>query len=233
MRHDRPKGCQKCGAPKVPGQGQRYCADCKELADWERDRKRKTRVVRDRQPCMICGGVKEPGHGRKFCERCIEQRRHKWVCRGCGVPVPYLRQRCDACKAESRARWAKRAVERHRLYRATHPAPKRKPLTDAQKQDRRMEYRRIKGETGGRRHLSEELYVQRYGNGKSKGNSLPTGPLLSLCDRLDEDALRRICAQLNINFRRLRREPRISLANADRLCVELGTTLTLVYGGAA
>jgi hypothetical protein len=224
-----PKPCERCGGEKLPGQGQRYCADCHELAQWATARKRKTRVVKSRQPCVDCGGIKEPGHGRRVCLRCAKRRRGQRRCLHCRVAIEVPRRLCPSCKAEALAKRRRFDNERNKRYRATHPRPNRKPLTPAQKEDRHFDYRHRNGESGGRRVLSQETYDKRYGNGKSKRGSLPVGPILGLLEDVDGDVLARMCETLHVHPDRLRKAERISVVTADRICVYLGMPMSLVF----
>jgi hypothetical protein len=230
-----PKPCERCGGEKLPGQGQRYCADCHELAQWATARKRKTRVVKSRQPCVDCGGIKEPGHGRRVCLRCAKRRRGQRRCLHCRVAIEVPRRLCPSCKAEALAKRRRFDNERNKRYRATHPKPKRKPLTKAQNEDRHFNYRQREGENGGRRTLSQAEYVKRYGTGTSKTAVVPVGPLVAPLAAYMAEVPETAAAEIaNTSPRRiaqiLKGEGVVSVITADKLCVLLGLPFSLLYG---
>lgn len=233
MRRSRPserKPCQACGGEKLPGQGQKYCAECAELAKWRIQRKRDARAILRRQPCVDCGGRKEPGHGRRVCKMCAAKRRGVRHCLHCPAVIEPPARLCPTCKAEAIKKRRAFDAARHKRYRQTHKLRKRKPLTAAQKQDRHIDYRRRHGETGGRRTLSQERYVKAYGSGKSKATTIDVGPIHDLMAGMSDIGIQRMCENLNLHRNRLLKAKRISIVIADRICVYLGLPLSLVYG---
>jgi hypothetical protein len=141
------KPCENCGAPKVPGQGQRYCAECKELAQWRKEHRERALAVAERHPCEDCGRRKEPGHGRRVCLRCGERRKaakaarrkaqRRYCCRMCGVETGVPWATCRVCRLRSRLR----RKQRMKLYRERYDRKRRRRSSKAARELRRMDYR--------------------------------------------------------------------------------------------
>jgi hypothetical protein len=235
--------CTKCGrAPKVPGQGQRFCVDCKETAEWAAQRKRQARVVRDRKPCVLCGGIKEPGHGRDFCLKCKAARTPKRRCMSCPAQITPPRRKCDRCRAV--AAEAKRESERlrHRRNRKLHPEWY---VNEQRRAKRRKRYKRTAGQAAEDARMRHRLREER------KGRLIPPVPVLP---RNDRGALRFPAAPLVPFMRQYVAEHDITQLGesahvrpqtlqevldgqltqlrdfqADRLCMAMGLQMSNVY----
>lgn len=126
------------------------------------------------------------------------------------------------------------AVLRH--HRNADEREKRDPVRRAKRRENQRFSARLRAEQQGRpmAPVSEEVYVKRYGDGKSKAGSLPVAPILELLAGFDELTAGRMCEELGIHRHRvLSSVDRISLVTADRICVYLGVPLSLVYQEAA
>lgn len=227
-RPSQSKPCEKCGGVKRPGQGQRYCQECYELAVWRAETKEKGRRLMSRQPCIDCGGRKEPGHGKRLCAKCKAKRRIPRYCR-CGVQIEPPKRLCPACKLEAIAKRRDYDRARHRLYRQTHRI-KRKPLTLAERQNVRINYR-LRRERNGQGPARKPPGPWRPG----ARDHVPVDPLLPfLRERAVNEPIGAFAEDAGVRPNTveavLRGEtPTILLASADRLCVALGLTLSLLY----
>lgn len=222
--------CDKCGrAPKVPGQGQRFCVDCKEAAAWARARKRQTRAVRERRPCIGCGGIKEPGHGRDYCKKCKAKRRKQRTCMSCPAQIDAPARKCERCRA--RAAEAKRAAERerHRRNRAQHPewyAAYRKRHKD--NQGARMRHR-LRAEKAGRR-IPPVAKIQ-YG----RKTFFPVAPLIPFMRQyIAEHDITELGESAHVRPHTLQavldgHVDELRDFQADNLCIALGLQLSNVY----
>lgn len=113
---DGTKACRNCGAPGKYARRAHYCADCRELKDWERDRKRSARYAKTRLPCRGCGRSKGPGR-KHYCDACRrgrELQRRTRTCRGEGCTATVTekgRRLCPACREAGRLRTLQRSRE--------------------------------------------------------------------------------------------------------------------------
>lgn len=224
--------CEKCNrAPKVPGQGQRYCADCKEAAEWARTRKRETRAVVTRRPCLMCGGVKEPGHGRDFCLKCKAKRRKKRTCMSCPAEIEAPARKCTRCRALAAEAKRQYERERHRRNRKLHPewyAKRRKRYKD--NQGARMRHR-LRAEKAGR--PIAPVSVLPHNNGGA--TYYPAAPLVPFMRQYVAEADVTVLGEaahvraltltqvLNGEITELRD------FQADRLCMAMGLQMSNVY----
>lgn len=229
--------CQGCGGQKLPGQGQRYCADCKENADWRRKRKRSTRVIQERHPCLACGGRKEPGHGRQYCVRCAAKvyknrrrwRHHQRYCRNCQTPIPSARVICDACKLAALERRRQRQI----IYRKRNAAKRRRKLSARDRETRRIRYR-LNRERAGR-----PVTRRSPGGWRDRGANaqISAEPLLPLLERRLADTPVTVLGDVaRVSPYRLEaivqgKAATLAMQSADRLCVALGVAFESVYGG--
>lgn len=236
-----PSPC-KCGAPKLPGQGQRYCAECKELARWRAERKRSTRVVRKRDPCADCGGIKPPGHGRRVCDKCSAQRRaakaarrrakRHYCCRMCGVETGIPWATCRICHLRSRYR----RKQRMKAYRASWDRKHRGRQNRAKREARKMDYR-LKRERDGKpvtRRPPNGYAPGRYNGAYAQISAEPLLPHLS--HRLSDTSSTALGEVANVDPYKIEcivqsKTATIALASADRLCVALGVPFVELYGG--
>jgi hypothetical protein len=227
--------CEKCGrAPKVLGQGQHYCADCKEAAAWAVERKRMARAVVQRKPCLICGGVKEPGHGREFCLRCAEARKPKRRCMSCPAEIVPPARKCETCKALAVAKRRAFDRQRNRKYRAdgvTFPSDRRRRKSKRDNEGARMRHR-LRAERAGRIVGP----VRKLPKVAARARHVPAAPLVPFLrqeiakgvtiEELGERApmrpheLRKVLDGQTTDLRDFQ---------ADRLCVALGLQFNLVY----
>lgn len=232
--------CIKCGGEKGPGQGRRLCDDCRELSRWRRERSYVTRVVRQRQPCQACRGVKPPGHGRRYCDRCLAKRAGERVCKDCSKPVVAPRLKCDDCLrvSEARQREANRIRSRKRRARARAEG-KATPVKSWEQLQRDRETRRLRRRelraAAGKEplpELSAEEYARRYGDGR--GQRAPRVDAAPLVPWLEEESVVDVAFRAGIDdsylYRVMRgQQTHISVRDADRLCLALGTTYADVY----
>jgi hypothetical protein len=225
------KPCEKCGGTKRPGQGQRYCEDCYQAARWRAERRRSTRVVRDREPCQRCGGKKEPGHGRRFCERCLKVKHQTRRCRDCDIEIAFPKKLCELCKAVAVAKRRAYDIERHRLYRETHPTrPRVRPkATVADREDQRIRYR-LRAEQAGR-----SVGPARVTPRSRERTEVPTAPLLPYLHKWLAEGSVTVLGEIakvrpyDISRVAEGRITSIRLAQADKLCVALGLHFDNVY----
>jgi len=224
--------CEKCGrAPKVPGQGQRFCVDCKAAAEWAAARKRQTRVVRDRRPCVICGGVKDPGKGRDFCLKCKAARRKVRRCMRCPAEIPFPKKLCESCKAESVRKRREYDIARHRRYREKHGDPrvgkyKRKP----DREGARMRHR-LRAEREGR--VIPPVPVLPHNSGRAV--RYPLAPLLPFMRQyIAERDITELSETGHVRCQTLQQMLDGTLTElrdfqADRLCMAMGLQMSNVY----
>lgn len=225
--------CEKCGAEKMPGRGEKFCAECKELSAWQKARKYKARVVRNRQPCMRCGGVKAPGHGRRYCDACINPNPR--LCLDCGIQIerPFLK--CDACKAvtaeREKAANRVRSRERRRRRREAGITQKRNPTQLERDKETRRLLRREQRALEGRPlpELTQAEYESRYGHGWAQNNMrLDPAPLRSyLQEVVEAEAVGPFCAGAGVSPRTFWKivhgeAESVTLMAYDRLCLQLG-----------
>lgn len=89
--------CAKCSGPKPPGIGVRLCDECRELVEWQHERRRASR----RLPCKTCGSREKRSPGSPYCDGCREARKtENRPCRRCGQPkgAGSGRSLCDKCR---------------------------------------------------------------------------------------------------------------------------------------
>jgi hypothetical protein len=250
--------CARCGAPKPSGRGRKLCDDCREISTWRNKRKARARTVTHRLPCEKCGGVKEPGHGRRFCKACAAPPpRLCRNCDTEIKPPAQLCDPCRARSRErQRERDRIRCRDYRRRKRAEgHRFPRPEPDPE----QRRMAYRLRAWTQGRQvSQVPERDYLVRYGNGsggKAKG-LLPAAPLrervfkwLDPPDLIGEvtgmstgmggyhalalHTRTRLSELSGVHERRiydlLSGSDRISLRNADRICVAIDVPLSLLY----
>jgi hypothetical protein len=229
--------CTKCGrAPKVKGQGQHFCADCKEAAAWLASRKRQTRALVKRRPCLICGGVKEPGHGRDICLRCAAERKPKRKCMSCPALIDAPARKCERCRAivaDTKRRYER---ERHRRNRREHPEwyvrdSKRKRKTKKDNEGQRMRHR-LRAEQAGR-PIAPVAVLPRVHTERSR--RVPTAPLLAFIRQalaeIDVTELGRAAHMRPYEIGRVITGEVVELRDwqADRLCVAMGLQFNLLY----
>lgn len=99
--------CKRCGEPKAPGMGVRYCSSCKIIAereanDRERVRARNRARTSEHRPCKDCGEQREPTQGT-YCVRCTVKN-HRRPCKGCETALvrPKTGAYCGTCKEARR-----------------------------------------------------------------------------------------------------------------------------------
>jgi len=232
-----------CGAPKLPGQGQRYCADCREARVWRAERRKVTLTVVSRKPCIDCGGIKEPGHGRRLCTKCVAKRKlaravrrkamRHYYCRGCGVETGRPWATCDACHAKA----IERRKERMKVYRArwnrTHR--RRRRMSKVERENRKIDYR-LKREREGKpvTRKPPNGVLKRWDGAYVEVSAAPLLPYLER--RLSETPSTVLGEVAKVNPTRLEsivqlKASTIALGAADRLCVELGVPFAELYGG--
>jgi hypothetical protein len=235
------KPCENCGAPKVPGQGQRYCAECKELAQWRKEHRERALAVAERHPCEDCGRRKEPGHGRRVCLRCGERRKaakaarrkaqRRYCCRMCGVETGVPWATCRVCRLRSRLR----RKQRMKLYRERYDRKRRRRSSKAARELRRMDYR-LKREREGKpvTRRSAKPVSDRLNGAYAQVSVEPLVPHLER--RLSETSSVALGEIAKVNPTKLEsivamKATTIAVGAADRLCVELGVPFAELYGG--
>ena len=237
--------CQKCGEPKRPGRGQKFCEECHENAVWRKQTKYRTRVVLMRSPCEQCGGVKEPGHGRRFCKACRPDELPPRLC-PCGTVIERPLMRCDECKAVTAEREKVKHRVRSRRRRdaaraagttvsAYYPRSEKARLRD--NETRRIK-KREKAEREGRTipELPDEIYRRRYGTGRGRGATrVPAAPLLELFEGVELFVMAEAIGVSESFLSRIvhGRITEISIPDADKICQWFGVPLELAYGEAA
>jgi DNA-binding Xre family transcriptional regulator len=234
VKHPPPAPCPRCGGEKSPGQGRRYCDDCREIAEWKAERKRKLR--KGRAPCVRCHGIKGPGQGRRLCPACkakAGRARTPRTC-PCGVVIEVPDRLCAACRAASqeRKRLKRRDEqrERRRVAREQGKREQRKRRKAAERENARIRYRLL-AEREGRtlRRAPEVVQIT------PKRTEVPTAPLVwFLRERLIDTDVEALGEAARIRPYVLSRivsgdVQRIRLAQADRICVALGLHYDLVY----
>jgi hypothetical protein len=163
------------------------------------------------------------------------------MCEHCQArPTRYhLARLCHDCKAAARERDLARNRARNREYRQRkHDAGQHKP-NPRQAENARI-LLRLQREREGRPlpALSVPEYHERYGRGYGRSTQLPAAPLRPLIERaLESESEVELGRRAAVADRRLREiltgKQNISLVTADRLCVALGFTLSVVYQEAA
>lgn len=98
--------CARCGGPKPPGRGLRYCDACPRVRVLPKGEK---------TPCRQCGSTEGKRHGKQLCDDCkalsdwrrLTRKREtkRKACLGCGGPKGSGRWRryCDACQSRREA----------------------------------------------------------------------------------------------------------------------------------
>jgi hypothetical protein len=136
-------------------------------------------------------------------------------------------------------RWQKRnravvRIHEQRRYERMRADPERYARF---KGDQRMRYRLRRERAGAAPPpLSVESYVERYGTGFGKAPTVPAEPLAPLLrSALAEVSEASFARESDVSPRRIRDivsgvATRVSLVNADKLCVYLGLPFTLIYG---
>jgi hypothetical protein len=228
--------CVKCGAPKVKGQGQRFCADCKEAAAWLAQRKRQTRAIVKRLPCVICGGVKEPGHGRDICLRCAAARKPKRTCLSCPALIDPPARKCESCRAVIAEAKRKYERERHRRNRREHPEwyvreRQRKRKTNKDNENQRMRHR-LRAERAGRPIAPVAVLPKVRAD---RARRVPAAPLVGFLRQAlaetDVTELGQAAHMRPYEIGRVVAGEVVELRDfqADRLCVAMGLQFNLVY----
>jgi hypothetical protein len=230
--------CVRCGqAPKVKGRGQQFCADCKEAADWVRDRKRQTRTLVKRLPCEICGGVKEPGHGRVICLKCKAARKPKRTCMSCPALIDAPARKCESCRAIVAETKREYERERHRRNRREHPEwysrdrkRKRKRTTKKDNEGARMRHR-LRAERAGRPIAP----VDALPKVRARAYHVPAGPLVPFLRQAlaetDLTVLGKMAHMRPFDIGRVITGEVAELRDwqADRLCIAMGLQFNLLY----
>lgn len=235
-----PSPC-KCGAPKAPGRGQRYCPDCKELSRWRHERKSNTRVVTKRHPCEDCGGIKEPGHGRRVCAKCAAARKRAkaaarkaqrhYCCRMCGVETGIPWATCHVCHLRALYRRKQRMKE----YRERYDQRRRK-RSKREREIRRMDYR-LRAERNGKPVTRKPPNGGVLDNRSQVYRHVTAAPLVPyLRARLSDTPVTVLGEVARVDPDRIDAVARgnattLSLGSVDRLCVELGVPFSALYGG--
>lgn len=223
--------CQKCGrAPKIPGQGRRYCVDCKEAAEWAAARKRQTRLIVERLPCIRCGGVKEPGKGRDLCLKCKEKIRPKRICMSCPTEIQPPARKCKACRAKAFLAKREYERERHRRNRKLHPEwYANRPRRAKDNEGARMRHRLREERKGRVVPPVAKLPTQ------DVAYHVPTAPLVPLIrEFIAEHDITTLGEASHVRPATLQavldgRLQTLRDFQADRLCVALGTQLSYLY----
>ena len=160
------KPCSKCGGPKPPGRGLRYCAECerkpdyneptqchgcgstdkrpkrqycdecKALREWRLQTRRKAKRARTRKPCERCGRDKGPGRKKRICDRCRAARDAGPICRNCRQN-PVRRPLANLCEP-----CAIGAAERRRVRHRESERRRRSRDTEAERERARERARK-------------------------------------------------------------------------------------------
>jgi hypothetical protein len=230
--------CRVCGGPRPPRK--QMCEECSRNADWRRS---KRDVIKRRQPCEGCGGPKGPGARRRYCDRCRAERERSGarMCERCQIRPPrYARAklclRCHALAQKRRLSYRNRWNRRVRANGRTYPSD----ATRAKATETWRLYDRMRRDREGRprKPIDPEVYAERYGRGYGRIELVPAAPLTPLVRRaLTRESEIELAGRAGISDKRIREivggQGNIALVTADKLCVALGYTLSLVYPEAA
>jgi DNA-binding Xre family transcriptional regulator len=144
--------------------------------------------------------------------------------------------------AERVARWKAEHPERQKLYRQRHYENLKRTRQGWEKylEDQRLSWRLL-AERRGRpvKPVSLEEYRERYGSGWGKSITLPAEPLLPFIRRaLRTESETELAGRAGISDKRIREVlngnvSNFALVTADKLCLALGYTLSLIYPEAA
>jgi DNA-binding Xre family transcriptional regulator len=238
--------CQDCGRECDPAQGEikpkgRSCREC----------------IRQRRNAYH--RAYHPGYYERNRERILERvnayrdehrdeilaKQHEWSV----ANAEYVRQKSRAWYYANKERHAKRVAEWKRAhpgkqqeYQRIHYARKRlNPQEWAEYLEDSRLRARLKAEQEGRpfKPVSLEEYRERYGGGWGRSSTLPAEPLIPFIRRaLHVESEIELAERAGISDKRIRdvlngNAPNIALVTADKLCVALGYTLSLIYPEAA
>jgi DNA-binding Xre family transcriptional regulator len=233
----RRRRCRVCGGPRAPQK--QLCDECRQSAKWRHNR---LGVIKRRQPCEGCGGPKGPGARRRYCDRCREKRAAPRMCERCGIEPPrYARAKlCLLCHARAKARNRHHHNHLNREARARGSVYPSDRARRAKAAEAHRLADRMRRERQGRPRppVDAALYAVRYGKGYGRVAVVPAAPLLPfVVYALAHETEAELAERTGISPKRiqdmLNGAPNIALVTADKLCVALGYTLSLVYPEAA
>jgi hypothetical protein len=142
--------CRKCGGDREQ-KGKQYCDDCRELALWERRRRKAARASRRRLPCSDCGNEKEAGHRRRYCDACTKKRamKHK-ICNNCRErPIRQKHAKyCAVCASTV-------SIEKRRARQREYQRNLRERMKTDKKLKRRYKKTRLKYQRKNRERYNE------------------------------------------------------------------------------
>lgn len=235
--HPPRKPCPNCGAKKEPGRGRKYCDSCQESAQWKALRKRAVRANLKRHPCELCGGLKEKGHGRRVCKRCVAARRKPRKCMSCPAVIVPPARKCQSCKARANLKKREYEKERHRRNRAAgkFTTKKKRRPSIRERERQRIDYRlraEREGRTVGKPRVNG-LLVKTQEN--RRRHEVDVAPLLPHIRAYVADTgvstLGELASIRPADITKMLDGAlvHIRFAQADRLCIELGLHVDMVY----